>query len=140
MNRKGLFEYKDNKEWVKNRKSKIEEEYDSIQKMIATYGDNPRGSSAVQDRLAENLAILLDKKKETLDFAIKLEQDLIDIDHALLKINQPYRNILTDVYIDGKTLVEVANDRHYSYVQICRKHGDALKLYDDIECYWMIYI
>lgn len=135
MNRKGLFEYKDNKEWVKNRKSKIEEEYESIQKMIATYGDNPRGSSAVQDRLAENLAILLDKKKETLDFAIKLEQDLIDIDHALLKINQPYRNILTDVYIDGKTLVEVANDRHYSYVQICRKHGDALKLYDDIECY-----
>ena len=135
MNRKELFEYKDNKEWVKNRKSRIEADYATNQKMIATYGDYSRGSSSIQDRLAENLAILLDKKKETLDFAIKLEQDLIDIDHALLKINQPYRNILTDVYIDGKTLVEVANDRHYSYVQICRKHGEALKLYDDIECY-----
>lgn len=132
MNRKGLFEYRDNKEWVENRKLRIEEEYESIQKMIATYGDNPRGSSSVQDRLAENLTTLLDKKKETLDFAIKLEQDLIDIDNILLRIEQPYRNILTDVYIDGKTLVEVANDRHYSYVQICRKHGKALKLYDDI--------
>lgn len=132
MNRKGLFEYKDNKEWVKNRKLHIEEEYASIQKMIAVYGNNPHGNSSIQDRLAENLAILLDKKKETLDFAIKLEQDLIDIDNILLKIEQPYRNILSDVYIEGKTLVEVANDRHYSYVQICRKHGKALKLYDDI--------
>ena len=42
MNRKDLFEYKDNKEWVENRKARIEEEYENIQKMTATYGDNPR--------------------------------------------------------------------------------------------------
>ena len=132
MNRKNLFEYKDNKEWVDKRKAKIEEEYEGIQKMIATYGDQPRGSSSVQDRLAENLAILLDKKKETLDFAIKLEQDLINIDNALLKIEQPYRNILTDVYIEGKTLVTVANDMNYNYKYMCRQHGEALKKYDEL--------
>ncbi len=132
MNRKELFEYKDNKEWVKNRKSRIEEEYESIQKMIATYGDNSRGSSSIQDRLAENLAILLDKKKETLDFAIKLEQDLIDIDNVLLKIDQPYRNILTSLYIDGKTLVDVASDMNYGYREMTRKKGLALKIYDDL--------
>ena len=107
-------------------------DYESIQKMIGTYGDNTRGSSSIQDRLAENLAILLDKKKETLDFAIKLEQDLINIDNALLKIEQPYRNILTDVYIEGKTLVTVANDMNYSYRDMCRKHGTALKKYDNL--------
>lgn len=132
MNRKDLFEYKDNKEWVDKRKDRIEEEYESLQKMIATYGDQPKGSSSVQDRLAENLAILLDKKKETLDFAIKLEQDLIDIDNALLKIEQPYRNILTDVYIEGKTLVTVANDMNYNYKYMCRQHGKALKKYDEL--------
>ena len=90
------------------------------------------GSSAVQDRLAENLAILLDKKKETLDFAIKLEQDLIDIDNALLKIEQPYRNILTSIYINGKTLVDVASEMNYGYREMTRKKGTALKMFDDL--------
>lgn len=132
MNRKGLLEYRDNKEWIEKRKLRIEEEYESVQRMIALYGNHVRGVSSVQDRLAESLVILLDKKKETLDFAIKLEQDLANIDKALLNIEQPYRNILTDVYIEGKTLVTVANSMNYNYKYMCRQHGEALKKYDDL--------
>ena len=133
MNRQDLIEYKANKEWVDTRKSRIEEEYESIQKMIATYGDNPKGSPGIQDRLAENLATLLDKKAETMNFAIELEQKLINIDNALLKIEQPYRNILTYTYIEGKSLVQVANDMNYNYKYMCRQHGKALKLYDELK-------
>lgn len=132
MNRQGLLDYRYNKNWVDTRKSRIEEEYESIQQLTGKYGNEPRGSSEVQDRLAENLVKLLDMKKEILDFAIDLEKALIEIDNALVKIDQPYRNILTDVYIEGKTLVQVANDMNYSYRDICRKHGTALKKYDNL--------
>lgn len=48
------------------------------------------------------------------------------------KIKQPYRLILDKVYIQGKTLVKVADEMNYSYVDICRKHGKALKEFEKI--------
>ena len=44
----------------------------------------------------------------------------------------PYRNILYKVYVQGKTLVKVADEMGYSYVQICRNHGIALNKFDEI--------
>ncbi len=132
MNRQDLFEYKKNKKWIESRKEKIEKEYESIQKMITNYKENTKMASEKQDSMAENLAILLDMKLEVLSFSIKLEEDLNKIDKALLKIKQPYRNILTDVYVKGTTLVMVANHMRYNYKDICIQHGRALKMYDDL--------
>lgn len=133
MNRQDLKDYRNNKQWVEIRKESIIEEYEGIQKLTATYGYNAGGSSEVQDRLAENLAKLLDMKMETLDYAIRLEVKLQNIDNKLKYIEQPYRNILTFVYVEGKTLVEVANELSYSYVQVCRNHGIALKKWDNLK-------
>lgn len=36
------------------------------------------------------------------------------------------RNMLTEIYMGGKTLVRIAADKNYSYEHICRRHGDAL--------------
>ncbi len=133
MNRQDLIAYKDNKRWIEERKRKIESEYENIQRMIVKYQEKTKGSLRVQDEMAESLAILLDMKIESLNFAIKLEQDLSRIDRALLKVEQPYRNILTDVYVEGKTLVMVANDMDYNYKYMCTQHGKALKMYDNLK-------
>ncbi len=132
MDRQLLYNYKKDKAWLVKRKDKIQEEYESIQKLSASYEQNARSSSAVQDKLAENISILLDMKKETLDFAIDLEKQLHNIDNKLLKLEQPYRNILTFAYIDGENLVDIASEMQYSYRDICRKHGTALKKWDEL--------
>lgn len=132
MNREDLFEYKENKEWITKRKNKIEEEYENIQKMITSYQERTKYLPKTQDKMAENLDILLDMKLEALNFAIKMEQDLKKVDNALLKVKQPYRNILTDVYINGDSLLTVANHMNYNYKYMCTQHGKALKLFDDL--------
>lgn len=132
MNREDLFEYKEKKEWVEKRKTKIEREYEKIQKMITSYQEHTRYNVLTHDNMAENLAILLDMKLEALNFTIKLEQDLKKIDNALLKIKQPYRNILTDVYVHGDSLVTVANHMNCNYKYMCKQHGEALKKYDEL--------
>ncbi len=133
MNRKELFEYRDNKAWLERRLEKIKEEYESLTSTNAKFIDGSHGTSAIQDRLAESLATLLDLKAETLNFALNLEKKLHRIDNALLEIDQPYRNILTYIYIDGMNLVEVATKMNYSYPHICRQHGIALNKYDDLK-------
>lgn len=132
MNRQDLKDYRNNKLWIDVRKERIIEEYENIQKLTATYGYNMVGSSEVQDRLAENLAKLLDMKMAMLAYAIKLEGELQNVDNRLKDIEQPYRNILTFVYVEGQTLVEVANKLSYSYKETCRKHGIALRRWDNL--------
>ena len=92
MKREDLFEYKHNKEWLETRKTKIESEYENIRKMITTYQDRNKYSLNSHDPMAQNLSILLDMKLEALNFAIKLEQNLKKVDHALSQIKQPYRD------------------------------------------------
>lgn len=132
MKREDLFDYKENKEWIEQKKSKIEGEYESIQKMIANYKQYTRKNPEMQDAMKENLAILLDMKLEALNFTIQLEQNLKKVDDALLKVKQPYRNILTDMYVNGNSLVSVANHMNYNYKDMCMKHGKALKMYDNL--------
>ena len=132
MNRQDLVEYRDNREWIDKRKVRIEMEYENIQRMIATYQETTKRSPEAHDKMAENLAILLDMKIDALNFAIKLVQDLSKIDRALLQMKQPYRNILTDVYVNGDSLVTVADHMNYSYKYMCVQHGKALRMYDDL--------
>lgn len=47
------------------------------------------------------------------------------------KVEQPYKLILEEVYIQGKSLVTVASERGYSYRDLCRKHGIALNKFDN---------
>jgi DNA-directed RNA polymerase specialized sigma subunit len=42
------------------------------------------------------------------------------------------RNMLTEIYMGGQTLVRIAADKNYSYEHICRLHGEALRLVSEI--------
>lgn len=95
--------------------------------MICQYG-----SRKVEDGMAEKLTKLMDSFNNLLDEINKMQFKQIEIEEQLLKVEQPYRNILDKVYIQGKTLVTVASEMNYSYVHICREHGVALNKFDEL--------
>ena len=45
----------------------------------------------------------------------------------------PYKNILYKVYMQGKTLVKVADEMGYDYKHICYKHGISLNKFDELD-------
>lgn len=90
--------------------------------------------------MATKLSSLIDSTSDLLDKIVKVnnKQKQILEQLQLDKVEQPYRLILENVYIQGKSLVTVASEMNYSYVDICRKHGKALKAFDkicDMKCY-----
>lgn len=54
----------------------------------------------------------------------------MEIVETIKKVENPFRNILFEVYIQGKSLVKVASEMNYSYENICRKHGIALNKFE----------
>ena len=48
------------------------------------------------------------------------------------KIEQPYRLILDKVYIQGKNLVQTANEMNYNYEYMKKMNGIALKKFDEV--------
>lgn len=67
---------------------------------------------------------------ELMNIILQEEEKQKKIVDMVNKMDFPYKNILYKVYIQGKTLVKVADEMGYSYVQVCRKHGAALNKFD----------
>lgn len=133
MNRKDLINYRNNEEWIKGRIEYIDNYKDTVNKLTATLSDMPKGSPQVQDQMAEKLAKIMDFTTELMDYIITMQdkqKQVLDALNRLENINTTYRNILDKVYILGKTLETVASEEHYSYVHICRLHGEALNKFD----------
>lgn len=132
MTRQDLKEYKYNKQWIEDKIQYIEELKESINKLTATISDMPKGSRQVEDGMAEKISSLMDSVNEILDKVNELHKKQMDIEKALCKIEQPYRNILDKVYIQGKTLVTIANEMSYNYEYMKRMHGIALNKFDEV--------
>lgn len=133
MNRKDLKEYKYNQIWIEGRLEYIENYKASIIKTTAVLSDMPKGSKEVQDSMAEKLTKLMDNIDILLKKISEENEKQKQILEQLEKVDQPYKLILEKVYIQGKTLVTVASEMNYSYEDICRKHGKALKIFDELE-------
>lgn len=80
--------------------------------------------------MAEKIAILLDNIDEIMQKIVQESNKQKEIMQQLDKIEQPYKLILEKAYIQGKSLVNIASEMNYSYVDICRKHGIALEKFD----------
>ena len=132
MTRQDLKQYKYTQEWIKGRLEYLEEYRTIIEKITSTLSDMPKGSPVVQDKFAEKIAILIDSINELMDKINKQQGKQKKILEQIDKVEEPYRCILDKVYIQGKTLVTVASELHYSYVDICRKHGIALQKFDEL--------
>lgn len=132
MNRKDLKDYKYTQDWIKDQEEYIQNQMETVNRLNSILSDMPKGSRTVYDNEAEKLASLMDKFNELMDIVIREKEKQRKIVEIINKIDFPYRNILFKVYIQGKSLVTVASEMHYSYVQLCRKHGIALNKFDEI--------
>ena len=132
MDRRELFNYRNNQEWIKGRRDYIEEYNSIITKITSTVSDMPKGSKEVQDSMVEKIAKLIDMVNDLLDKITQVAEKQQDILNNLDRIEQPYRNILDKLYIQGKSLIRVADEGGYSYRQMKRKHAMALNMFDKL--------
>lgn len=132
MTRDDLKNYKYTQEWIKDRTEHIEEYKTSITNITAILSDMPKGSRKVEDSIAEKIAILLDDVNDLLKVIVDLEKKQKAILEQLNDVEEPYRLILEKVYIQGKSLVQVASEMNYSYRDICRKNGIALNKFEKV--------
>ena len=133
MNRQDLKDYKYNKKWIQERIEEIVERKANINRLTSIYGEGSKGTSPIQDKIAEGLVKILDETNEYEKILYDLKEKQIKIENELDKLEPFYRNILYDVYIKGKTLMKVADEINYSYEETCRKHGIALKKFDNLQ-------
>lgn len=133
MNRQNLIDYLDEKEWINDRIKDIEERKELLNKLTTTYSDEPKGTSAIQDRVAEDLVKLLDETAEYEKILEELKHKQIEVEKLLEKMeNKRYRNILYKKYIRGLKIEEIAVDIEQDYKYTCTLHGYALNEFDKI--------
>lgn len=133
MNRQDLENYKSNKIWLEERIEEVEQRKELLNKLVATYGDSTGGSSNVNDRIAEDLAKLLDQTEEYMKQLIDMQKKQIDIENKLDELpNKNHRNILYFHYIRGYNLTETSNKVGLEYTYTVRQHGYALVEFDKI--------
>jgi len=72
------------------------------------------GLVAMEDMIDREVNRLYDIKQEILSVILQLRDNR-------------YRDVLMKRYVDIKTWEQIAVEMHYSYMQVCRLHGEALK-------------
>lgn len=131
MTREDLKNYKYTQEWIKDRTEHIEEYKANITNITTTLSDMPKGSRKVEDSIAEKVATLLDDVNDILKVIVREEKKQKQITEQLNRVQQPYRMLLEKVYMQGKTLVTVADEMNYSYEYIKHMNGRALLKFDE---------
>lgn len=132
MTREDLKYYKHNQEWIKERLEYIERYKTTLTNITSVLSDMPHSSNEVQDKMAENIAIMLDNVNDLIEKVNANAKKQKLILEQLEKVEQPYRLILEKVYIQGKSLVTVASEMNYSYRDLCRKNGIALNKFEEV--------
>jgi DNA-directed RNA polymerase specialized sigma subunit len=86
--------------------------------------------------LSKAVAELVDaqnRAKAEVDRLTALEQEIVQ---TIKRIAEPYQTLLYERYINGKTFEQIAVYMAYSWRQIIRLHGQALRIAQDvIECH-----
>ncbi len=136
MNRKDLIDYRNNKNWYLKRIDELKERKLTLGKLTSIYGDSGnKGSRSVNDKIAEDLAELMDNTDEYLKKLNELDKKNLEVINILDRMsNTTYRNVLYDKHIIGKDLQQIADDPIYKfkdYKYACNIHGYALKEFDE---------
>lgn len=82
-------------------------------------GDNPM--QACIDQMLEFQRMLTERLAENMKLRGSIENSIAAVEDAKLRLLLRYR------YIEGMTFEEIAVKMFYSYMQICRLHGQALE-------------
>ncbi len=133
MTKEELKNYRNHQIWIKDQIEYIETQRETIHHLNSILSGMPRGSKKIYDTEAESIANLEMYFKELMEKIIEEKEKQKEIVSYINTMQYPYKNILFEVYIQGKSLVRVANEMNYSYENICRKHSEALKKWEKKE-------
>lgn len=90
------------------------------------------GHSIALDKAVANL---VDTERKTETEVARLLQTETEIICTIERVKEPYRTLLYERYINGRTFEQIAVALNYSYRQATRIHGNALNLVKDVlEC------
>ncbi len=128
MNREDLKKYRYNQKWIERQLEKYNEQISIAMSISANLDGMPKAQNKPNYVLEE----LMDKYNEIIDILNKDQERQNEIIKQIHKIPEPYRTILTDKYILGMTLEEISVDISYAYENVCRMHGTALNMFDNI--------
>lgn len=85
-----------------------------------------KGRSVSLDGAVAKYIDACDQSGAELNRLAAIREEIIEtIDSVPVK---KYRELLREVYINGKKLVRIAADRDQCYEHICRLHGEALRM------------
>lgn len=82
------------------------------------------GHRIALDKAAADLVDAEAKTAAEVDRLTVLEAEIIG---AIDRVPEPYRTLLYERYVNGKTWEQVAVDMHYSYRGVTKMHGRALQ-------------
>ena len=129
MTREDLKKYRYAQEWINRQISRYEE-----QRTIATnISQKIDGLPKAKNKSNYALEELIDQYDIILQMLNDDQKQQNEIFKQIRLVEEPYRTILTEKYIEGKSLEEIAVDIHYSYDRTCKMHGLALNLFDELE-------
>ena len=84
------------------------------------------------NRAIKELAVATDKAGDEITRLVRLEKE---IEYVIGKSEEPFRTILYERYINGKTWEQIAVQMHYCFRHTTKLHGMALEaLKDVLEC------
>ena len=135
MNREELKKYKYNHRWIKGRLEYIEEYKTYLTKTTNTISDMPKGNNKIQDGMAEKITTVMVNLDELLEKIVKEQKKQKEILEQLEYVEQPYRTILEEHYVKGKTLVQVACDLKYNYEYTKKANAIGLKKFEEVKIF-----
>ena len=129
MTREDLKNYRYSQKWIKEQLERYEEQ----RSIAVSISQNLDGMPKAQNKPNYALEELIDKYNEIIQLLIKDQEKQNQIVLQLRQMEQPYRNILHDKYIIGKSLETIASEMPRAYENVCRMHGTALNMFDELD-------
>lgn len=129
--KKELYSYLHSKKREERKLEQIEEIKTKLTKITTILTGMPRGT-AENDKMAKNVARLIELVEEHICILEEEEENLIRITNKIKNVEQPYKNILELRFIDGLKIeaVSVELDKTYRYTKTLIKN--AIKEYAKI--------
>lgn len=96
------------------------------ERITPNYDGSGGGNHAAGDRLGAAVARIVDAEEKVdaeIELLIATEQEIMQ---TIDRTDEPYRTLLFERYINGKTWEQIAVALNYSYRQTTRMHGAAL--------------
>lgn len=128
MTREDLKNFRYNKLWIEEQMELYKEMKQRAEGLKAVVID---GMPKAQNKSNYAIENLIDKYNFILETLVKEQEKLNSIILQLKRVEEPYRTILTKYYVQGKTLVKVADEMGYNYEYVKRMNGIALNKFDE---------